>query len=394
MPHSAKQLMEEISMFQKLPMSSSKLFVWAFIPYRVTEQGVISECYDNSAYRQELVDVFAEIGIAWKWQPITLENMHTIIEEVAASSKEYIPLVLNYCDGFEELDDYPGFSLVKLLEEKGIIFTGANANFCHLCDNKILMKRDLVEAGVATAPYEVIADINHMEGVCERLGSPLIVKSATSYGSAGLSLQSIVKSDEQIIAQVQRLLQGQHGINFPPDSIFVEQFINGSEFTVLIVGSAYQPESLKVYPPVELAFNSRLPETERFLSHDRYWGKNEGETSFSPEEPFCRHQLVASDLHERFCELSRRAYCAVGGNGYGRVDIRMDKTSQELFVLEVNPNPVISSQPFSKFSDPNETPVGTILHLSGIPFAQLMSEIIAEAFARHSTKLPLVSALF
>src|SRR4028119_716898 len=97
--------MEKISMFQKLPVPSSQLFVWAFIPYRVTEQGMISEYYDSSAYRQELADVFAELGIAWKWQPLTLENMHAIVEEVVASSKEYIPLVLNYCDGFEELDE-------------------------------------------------------------------------------------------------------------------------------------------------------------------------------------------------------------------------------------------------------------------------------------------------
>ena len=37
------------------------------------------------------------------------------------------------------------------------------------------------------------------------------------------------------------------------------------------------------------------------------------------------------------------------------------------------------------------TSVGTILHLAGIPFAQLMSEMISEAFARHSTKSPLVN---
>ncbi|MEG4883679.1 hypothetical protein QUB75_23165 [Microcoleus sp. K1-B6] len=389
------QLIEKISMLQRLPVLSSKLFVWVFIPYRVTEQGMISEFYDHSAYRQELADVFAELGIAWKWQPLTLENMHAIVEDVVASSKEYIPLVLNYCDGFEELDGYPGFSLVKLLEKKGIIFTGADANFCHLCDNKILMKRDLVDAGVATAPYEVIVDINHMEGVCKRLGTPLIVKPATSYGSHGISLSSVVFSDEQVRVQVQRLLSGQHGMQFPPDGIFVERFINGSEFTVFIVGSAQKPEHIKVYPPMERVFHSSLPETEQFLAYDRE--KDEQESSLSLQEPLCHYQLAAPELQERLCELSKRAYCAVGGNGYGRVDVRMDKVSQELFVLEVNPNCAVSSFPIAEECDSREaekhweTSVGTILHFSGIPFAQVMSEIIAEAFARHSTKLSLVN---
>ncbi|MEG3870787.1 ATP-grasp domain-containing protein [Microcoleus sp. Z1_B5] len=383
------QFMKKISMLQRLPVPSSKLFVWVFIPYRVTEQGIISEFYDHSAYRQELADVFAELGIAWKWQPIALENMHALVEEVAASSKEYIPLVLNYCDGFEELDGYPGFSLVKLLEEKGIIFTGADANFCHRCDNKILMKRDLADAGVATAPYEVIADINHIEGVCKRLGTPLIVKPATSYGSHGISLSSVVFSDEQVRVQVQRLLFGQHGMQFPPDSIFVERFINGREFTVFLLGSTQQPESIKIYPPVERVFHSNLPDTERFLAYERAWGKEE--SSLSLGEPFYRYQLVASDLQDRLCELSKHAYCAVGGNGYARVDIRMDKASQEIFVLEVNPNCGISSIPLFDFSNPSATSVGTILHFAGIPFAQLMSEMISEAFDRYSTKSPLVS---
>ena len=382
-------------MLQKWRIPSNQLFIWAFIPYRITEQGMISEFYDHSAYRQELADVFAELGIAWKWQPIALENMHAIVEEVADSSKEYIPLVLNYCDGFEELDGYPGFSLVKLLEEKGIIFTGADANFCHRCDNKILMKRDLVDAGVATAPYEVIADINHIEGSCERLGTPLIVKPATSYGSHGISLSSVVFSDEQMRVQVQRLLCGQHGMHFPLNSIFVERFVNGSEFTVFIVGSAQKPEQIKVYRPMERVFHSSLPETEQFLAYDRE--KDEQESSLSPQEPLCHYQLVASELQERLCELSKRAYCAVGGNGYGRVDVRMDKVSQELFVLEVNPNCAVSSFPIAEECDSREaekhweTSVGTILHFSGIPFTKVMLEIIAEAFARHSTKSLLVS---
>ncbi|HBB34605.1 MAG TPA: hypothetical protein DDZ80_15345 [Cyanobacteria bacterium UBA8803] len=379
---------------QKLPVPSNKLFVWVFIPYCIKGQELSSEDFDNPATRQELADVFTELGLKWKWQPITLENMQAVVEEVAASSNEYIPVVLNYCTGLDELDGYPGISVLKLLEARGIIFTGADVHF-NLSDSKIRMKRTLVEAGVATAPYEVIADRSRLQGVCERLGTPLIVKPADSYGSCGLSLQSVVYNDEQVSEQVQRLLQGMHGVQFLPDSIFVERFINGCEFTVFLIGSATEPESIKIYPPVERVFHSNLPETERFLVYDWYWTKYEKGSPFSPEDPFCRYQLVAPDLHDKLCELSKRAYCAIGGNGYARVDIRMDKASQELFVLEVNPNPGISSKPLSTFDDNDQgaTSVGTILHLSGIPFAQLMSEIITEAFARQSTNSDLVNSL-
>ena len=377
-------------MFQELPVSSSKLFVWAFIPYRITKQGWVSDIYGHPNVRQDLADVFAELGLKWKWQPITFENMEAVVEEVAASSSEYIPVVLNFCDG-EERPEYPGICVIKLLEAKGIIFTGADSAFSHFCSSKIRLKRAFIEAGVATAPYEVISNINRVQGVCQRLGTPLIVKPVMSLGSRGISLQSVVHSDEQVSLQVQRLLSGQHEMQFTLDNIFVEKFINGREFSVLIVGSAQHPENLKIYLPLERVFHSSLPETQRLLAYDQYWAKDDGETLLSPSEPFCSFQLVAPDLHDKLCELSKRAYCAVGGNGYGRVDIRMDEASQELFVLEVNANCGISSKPLFDLSEPAATSTGTILHLSGTPFAQLMSEIIAGAFAMHSTKLSLVS---
>ncbi|GAB4303038.1 MAG: hypothetical protein Fur0025_44110 [Oscillatoriaceae cyanobacterium] len=378
-----------MTIFQTFPIPKDKIFVWAFIPYKITDRGLIGEFYDNQGYRQELAIVFAEIGIKWKWQPITLENMHAVVEEVVASRHDYTPVVLNYCDGFDEVDGYPGLSVIKLLEEKGIIFTGADSNFEYLTISKIRMKRTFVDNGVATAPYEVISDPNCIQGICQRLGTPLIVKPAVSTASQGIWLDSVVESEDRVSLQVQRLLQAEHGKQCPQNGIFVEQFINGREFAVFVLGSAKQPENIKIYPSLERVFHPSLSETERFLSHYRYWGKDEGEVSLLPEEQFCSSQLAEPELDKRLGELAKRAYCAVDGNGYGRIDLRMDKMSQELFVLEVNSNCAISSKPLFDFSDPNATSVGTILYLSGIAFPQLMSEIIAEALTRHFTKMQL-----
>ena len=372
--------------FQTLSMLKENLFVWAFIPYKMTPQGLIGEFYDNPGYRQELAKVFAELGIKWKWQPVTLENMEAVVEEVVASSRDYTPVVLNYCDGFDEVDGYPGLSVIKLLEEKGIIFTGADSNFEYLTISKIRMKRTFIENRVATAPYEVISDSNCIQGICQRVGTPVIVKPAVSTASQGIWLDSVVENDEKVSLQVQRLLQAEHGKQCPQNGIFVEQFINGREFAVFVLGSAKQPENLKIYPSLERVFHPSLPETERFLSHYRYWGQDEGEVSLLPEEQFCCYRLAELELHNKLHNLAKRAYCAVDGNGYGRVDLRMDQASQEIFVLEVNSNCAISSNPLFDFTDPNATSVGTILYLSGITFPQLMSEMIDEALTSHFNK--------
>ncbi|MFB2876258.1 hypothetical protein [Floridanema aerugineum] len=372
-------------MLENLSIPSSQIFVWAFIPYKITPQGLIGEFYDNEGYRQDLANVFHELGIKWKWQPITLENMQSVVEEVLASNKDYTPVVLNYCNGFDEVDGYPGLSVIKLLEEKGIIFTGADSNFEYLTISKIRMKQALVEAGVSTAPYEVISDMNCIAGICQRLPTPLIVKPSISSASQGIWLNSVVQNDEQIGLQVQRLVNKQHKKQCPLNNIFVERFINGSEFAVFLIGNARHPDNIKVYPAIERVFHPNLPETERFLSHYRYWGQNEGETSLLPEEKFCSYQLAEPELHKRLGELAKRAYCAIDGNGYGRIDLRMDKASQEIFVLEVNSNCSISSKPLFDFTDPSATSVGTILYLSGMAFTQVMIEIIAGAFTRHNS---------
>jgi len=370
------QLIEEISMFQKLPVSSSKLFVWVFIPYCIQGQELICEGYDNPATHQELADVFAELGLKWKWQPITLENMPAVVEEVAASRNESIPIILNYCDG-NEIDGYPGISVIKLLEAKGINFTGADSNFFDITSSKILMKRAFLESGVSTAPYEVISNLDDIEGICERLNTPLFIKPSDYYGGAGLSNKSVVHSDEEIRQHLQYLLQEQD-CQFTLGNLFVERFIDGREFTVLIVGSAQQPNQLKIYPPLELIFHSSLSKFEKLKSHQILLEKS--------LDSFFTGELVTSLLSEQICNLAIRAYCALGGNGYGRVDIRMDNESQELFILEVNTNCGISPQPISPLFEDGQTSVGSILHQAGIPFAQLISEIIVEAFARNSTK--------
>lgn len=369
--------------FFSLPPADKELFIWVFIPYRITEEGLVSKEYDTPGTYQELIDVFSELKLQWKWQPVTLENMYDVVQEVAASSQDYTPVVLNFCSGEEDPKE-PGTNVIRLLEEKNIIFTGADSIVDSFCSSKLRMKQAFVEAGVSTSPYAIVDTDESIQGVCDRLGTPLIVKPAMSMGSRGLSLQSVVYSDEQILQQVQWLVQGKHEIAFPRESIFVERFISGREFTVFLVGSSHHSEDVKIYPPVERVFHSSLSKTEQFLAHEWYWTKYEEGSPFSPKQPFCHYQLVVSELKNKLCELSEQAYRAVGGNGYARVDIRMEEDSQKLFVLEVNPNPGISSIPLSTFDDNDlgATSVGTILHLAGIPFTQLMSEIIVKAFAK------------
>lgn len=352
------------------------IFVYVFIPYSLINGHPESPDYDTPTTRAELTKAFAELNVQWKWQPITFENLHDVIEEIASSENRDGIVVLNFCDG-DEVNGFPGVSVVRSLEAAAIAFSGADSHYYHITTSKILMKQCFERAQVMTAPYMAITDVKKdITGLCARLGTPVIVKPAISAASYGITLKSIVSTDDDVFLQVEELINGRHACIFPKGTIFAERFISGPEFTVFVVGSSGPPDGVKVYHPVERAFNEKLPPSERFLSFERYWGLYQEELPMPSDEPLYQYRLVkCEDLTARISSLARRAYMSVGGCGYGRVDIRMENDSKELFVLEVNSNCGISSD--------DQTSVGQILNLSGRSYANLLSDILNDALARH-----------
>jgi D-alanine-D-alanine ligase len=75
-------------------------------------------------------------------------------------------------------------------------------------------------------------------------------------------------------------------------------------------------------------------------------------------------------------KLSLDAYVAVGGTGYGRLDIRMDAASGKLYMLEVNAQCGLSD-------DEDYTSIGAILRYADRSFTLLIREIIQDAFTRR-----------
>jgi D-alanine-D-alanine ligase len=375
------------SQAKKLPIFDRPLLVWAFIPCLSEEQDFSNEEFNPFCFEEELAEAFTELDVMWKLKLITLKNMRAVIEEVAVSQSQYFSVVLNYCAGLDEIDGTPGASVVRLLEAEGIPFTGADSQFFKVGDSKILMKQAFVDAGVSTAPYEVLEDANSIWELCDRLMPPLIIKPSTSFGARGISLNSVIHTDEEAIEQFLHLQQGRHGMQILPNSIFVERFIKGREFTVFVIGDFQQPKQVKTYPPVETVFHSGVPETERFYTRELWTGEAEQRTPLTPDESLYCYQLAPTELHSKLCDLAKRAYCSIGATGYGRVDIRLDETTQEIFVLEVNPAPAITSQSLTMGTEkPNTSKVGTILHLADISFSDLMLEILTEALFRCSVQ--------
>lgn len=354
-----------------------RLKVWVLAPSLITNDANIDYYYDFSQSIEEYRKTFAELDLPWQWQPVTMDDYRSIIDGIRQEKEtgKYYPVVLNLCDG-DEINGTPGVSVLMYLESKGLVYTGADEFFYRITTSKIPMKKAFDEAGVATPAWMPITAANqNLTKLLEDLGSPLIVKPAVSGGSMGVGIKNVVNTLPELKEQVSKMFAGYRGWNLAADGILAESFISGPEYTIMIVGSAQFPDSCQVLTPVERVFHDSLPEMERFLSFDRLWEIYEDETPMPGQDNFYEYALPDPSLIPALQTLSLEAYQAVGGTGYTRVDIRMDQSTGELYVLEVNAQCGISE-------DEDYTSIGAILRMSGIGFANLIQAIINDAFRR------------
>lgn len=359
-------------------------YIWVLAPQLDTDDPNLKYYYDFEANIKEFAKAFEELQLPWKWQYCTVNDYLSVIDHIADSANGHIPLVMNLCDG-DEVNGAPGLSVIRYLETKQLIYTGAREDYYYLTTSKITMKQAFDKAGVSSSPWRAIINpARDVHGICGLIGKPVIIKPAVSGGSMGLGLKNVVNSDEELRKVAEELYKGYHGWDFTFGGLVAERFIAGPEFTAFVVGSFDQPENIKVYQPVERVFNEKLPDQEKFLSFDRLWETYEDEKPVGEKayENLWEYNKPDEALDEEIRRLAKDAYCAVKGTGYGRVDIRMDKNSGDMYVLEVNAQCGLSE-------DENYTSIGAMVRLGRDSFATMLADILENAL---QTKLIQVAA--
>lgn len=355
------------------------LKIWVLAPYLESSDTNINYYYDFSQSIAEYTNIFNELNIEWEWQPVTMNDFSTIIDKIADSGSEKISLILNLCDG-DEVNGTPGISVVKEIESKNITYTGSDEYFYHITTSKIPMKKAFDEARVRTAKWKAISsETDDLSNLFELLGTPIILKPSVSGGSMGVGIRNVVDNLESLKEQLTNMFNGYRGWDLAIDGIIAEEFIAGREFTTMITGSSQFGDSCRVYKPVERVFHSSLPERERFLSFDRLWEIYEDESPMPRNENFYEYKSVDEELADKINKISMAAYRSVHGTGYGRVDIRQDEKTGELYVLEVNAQCGLSE-------DENFTSIGAILRVNKTSFKDMIVEIIQDALIRKGKR--------
>jgi len=371
------------SIFKQCLPKNINAKIWVLAPIVEVGDEQIDYYYDFSQSIAEYTSVFNFLNLPWKWQEVNMNSFKNVIDFIDEEKNkgDFFPIVLNLCDG-DEINGAPGISVIKYLEEKGIVYTGADEYFYDITTSKIPMKKAFDEAGVPNAPWAYF--LNHedynAENILSATGTPLIVKPAISGGSMGVGIKNVVETKEELDSLTDNLLNGYRGWNLNSGGIIAERFINGPEYTVFISGSYDAPENAIIYAPVERLFHHSLPDKEKFLSFERLWEIYETESAMPEEDNFYEYGKPEEAIVGALKKLSWNAFVATKGKGYTRVDIRQDAATGTLYVLELNAQCGISE-------DENFTSIGAILKATGKPFSVLVEEILIDAVHRGQEKI-------
>ena len=349
---------------------------WVLAPKIESDDPNLQYYYDFTQSIAEYTKVFDEMNVVWHWQPVSMLDFEPIIHTLSEKAKSTPIIIINLCDG-DEINGAPGISVAKLLVELNLIFTGSDEYFYDVTTSKIPMKSAFDSKNVPNANWEIIDETcSNVHGIFNRLGNPLIIKPAISGGSMGLTIKNVVNTEDQLQERIQELHKGYRGWQLTSGGLFVEQFIKGREFTTFIIGSSDDSDSLIVYEPIERVFHNSLPDEEKFLSFDRLWETYEEESAMPNNEFVYVYSPVDEAMSLQLKKLSVDAYCAVKGQGYGRIDFRLDQDTETLYLLEVNAQCGLSE-------DENYTSIGAILKVSNKSFTTLIKEVLIEALNRY-----------
>jgi len=243
----------------------------------------------------------------------------SLIEQAAPDA------IFNFVESVEGVSQFESYT-AGLFELLGYQFTGNKAQCLGNCLNKYKAKLILAANGISTprAASVRIENPHALENI--NLDYPVILKLLTEDASIGISEFSVVNNIVELKKQYE-FLKNTYG-----QDIIIEEFIDGRELNVAILGG-------KVLPISEIIFTGLPENLPKIVTYDGKWIADS--VYYENTKPQCPAQLDEG-LKAIAEKTALTSFNAMGCRDYARVDIRINKQGAP-FVIEVNPNPDIST---------------------------------------------------
>lgn len=249
-----------------------------------------------------------------------------ITEPIAESLKDFDPketVVFNWaeCWGSDGTDYW---TVPKLLEDLGFVYTGSDPRCLQETVDKVAVKKVMLANKVSTPVTKIYVggELNGWDLF------PALVKPAREHCSTGITRESVVDSRQELHKRIDYMLE-QYG----PFGVIVEDFIEGNEYNVAVWGND-KPEVL----PIGMIDYSGFDDYhDRICSYDAKWREDSKEWICTPV--VCPAPLEP-ELKEKIENLAIEVYKLFKIRDYARIDVRVRDGMP--YVLDVNSNPDIT----------------------------------------------------
>ena len=297
-----------------------------------------------------------------------LEGNLTLVEKLPQVKPD---ICFNISEG--HLGDSREAHVPAILEMLRIPYTGSRVLTLALALDKPMTKRVLAYHGLPTPAFQVFERAD--EPLDPDMRFPLFVKPSREGTGMGVSPESIVHDEQQLREQLRRQLDRYE------QPILCEQYIEGREITVGVVGNLIGPTAWRVpeneaaprmqrglefLPPMEIDVDRYATEAGIYTSriktelvHEFYWT--------------CPAKLEEAQVEE-LNWLTAAAFRVTGCLDVARVDFRLDRHDGDRpYILEINPLPGLNPE----YSD-----LCIEAQARGWRYEQLVNRILDEAVER------------
>ncbi|HLC96937.1 MAG TPA: ATP-grasp domain-containing protein [Candidatus Nanoarchaeia archaeon] len=270
-------------------------------------------------------------------------------------------MVFNVAEGLEGFDRE---ALVpKICEELDIPFTASGSITLINTLDKAKTKEILQEHGIPTPRFQVFETRD--EDLLD-LEFPLLVKPLLEGSSKGVFNKNLVNNEEDLKKMIKETIQ-----KYTQPAI-VEEFLDGREFTVAIMG--YKDPI--VLPIIEITFDHLPEDIHPMDSYEAKWIYDDPKKGVDPL--VCPAKLEKG-LENNIKSTALDAYEALDCKDWARIDIRLDQNSVPN-VLEINALPGFMKDPKENSRLPRAA------YAVGWTYQELIEKVIDSAVKRWDSK--------
>lgn len=218
-----------------------------------------------------------------------------------------------------------------LLELAKVPYVGSRVLSSSVCMDKIFTKKLLNEAGIPqvnsvyvkkrydgrlVAVTEEFDEITEVEAyIIDKLGLPCFIKASRSGSSVGCYR---CNHREEILPKIQQAAQYD-------SHIVVEEYVDCIELETAVLGN----DDVIVSQVGQI-----MPHGEFYTFESKYE---------DAESKTCIPALVDQEIQEQIRKYAKKAFKAVDGHGFARVDFFLDKKTNQIYLNEINTIPGFTS---------------------------------------------------